>query len=165
MTLDQRAQQRLYVLNHVLAGELSATEAAGYLQVSLRTVRRLLARYRGDEVAAALVHWQPRRARARRAAGRAGHPRGLDAVQRWGDSEANRIAAEGFAAWDTTLTLENLVVDTTTQPTQVVVNVAGSSAPQETETRADPLASSLEEPVLLRIRSRPESIAGEIAVD
>lgn len=56
ITLDQRAQQRLYVLNHVLTGELTAAEAAGYLHVSIRTVRRLLARYRSEEGAAALVH-------------------------------------------------------------------------------------------------------------
>jgi transposase len=55
ITLDQRAQQRLYVLNHILAGELSATEAAGYLHLSVRSVRRLLARYR-QEGASALVH-------------------------------------------------------------------------------------------------------------
>lgn len=55
ITLDQRAQQRLYVLNHILAGELTAAEAAGYLHLSVRTVRRLLARYR-DEGATALVH-------------------------------------------------------------------------------------------------------------
>lgn len=56
ITLDARAQQRLYVLNHVLAGELSGEEAAAFLRVSERTVRRLLARYRGAEGAAALVH-------------------------------------------------------------------------------------------------------------
>jgi transposase len=56
ITLDQRAQRRLYVLNHVLTGELTAAEAAGYLHVSIRTVRRLLARYRSEEGAAALVH-------------------------------------------------------------------------------------------------------------
>ena len=55
ITLDTRAQQRLYVLNHVLAGELTAAEAAGYLGLSVRSMRRLLARYR-DEGAAALVH-------------------------------------------------------------------------------------------------------------
>lgn len=56
ITLDARAQQRLYVLNHVLAGELSGEEAAMFLRVSVRTVRRLLARYRGPTGAAALVH-------------------------------------------------------------------------------------------------------------
>ena len=56
ITLDTRAQQRLYVLNHVLAGELTAAEAAGYLGLSVRSIRRLLARYRGDDSAAALVH-------------------------------------------------------------------------------------------------------------
>ena len=43
ITLDARAQRRLYVLNHVLAGELSAADAAAYLAVSVRTVRKGLA--------------------------------------------------------------------------------------------------------------------------
>ena len=55
ISLDSRAQQRLYVLTHVLAGELSADEAAAVLRLSTRQVRRLLGRYR-DEGAAALVH-------------------------------------------------------------------------------------------------------------
>jgi len=56
ITLDARAQQRLYVLNHVLAGELTGEAAAAFLRLSVRTVRRLLSRYRGAEGAAALVH-------------------------------------------------------------------------------------------------------------
>jgi transposase len=56
ITLDARAQRRLLVLNHVRAGELSGEEAAGMLRVSVRTIRRLVARYRGPEGAAALVH-------------------------------------------------------------------------------------------------------------
>lgn len=56
ITLDARAQQRLYVLNHVLAGEITAAQAAAFLEVSVRTVRRLLAAYRSDRSAATLVH-------------------------------------------------------------------------------------------------------------
>jgi len=55
INLDSRAQRRLYVLNHVLAGELTIDEAARVLQLSTRQVRRLLDRYR-DKGAAALVH-------------------------------------------------------------------------------------------------------------
>jgi hypothetical protein len=44
------------VLDHVLAGELAAREAAGYLHLSVRSVRRLLARYHPEEGAAALIH-------------------------------------------------------------------------------------------------------------
>jgi transposase len=66
ITLDARAQQRLYVLNHVLAGELTGEEAAAFLHLSERTVRRLLARYRGTEGAAALVHGNTGRAPANR---------------------------------------------------------------------------------------------------
>jgi transposase len=55
ITLDARAQQRLYVLNHVLAGELSLDEAARVLRLSVRQVRRLIDRYRAAG-AAALVH-------------------------------------------------------------------------------------------------------------
>lgn len=53
--LDGRGQQRLYVLNHILAGELTAEQAARVLHCSERTVRRLLAAYRADG-AAGLVH-------------------------------------------------------------------------------------------------------------
>jgi transposase len=55
ITVNARAQWRLYVLNHILAGETSAADAAGYLGLSLRQVRRLLARYRTEGIAA-LVH-------------------------------------------------------------------------------------------------------------
>jgi transposase len=55
VTLDTRAQQRLVVLTHVLAGELDREAAAGVLRLSIRQVRRLLDRYR-VEGAVALVH-------------------------------------------------------------------------------------------------------------
>jgi len=92
-------------------------------------------------------------------------PLGINAVQRWGDSNANRAAAEVVTEWDPTMALENLVVDTTTKPTRVVVDLAGASAPQDTDALADSLAASLEEPVILTIRFRPEFVAGELGVD
>lgn len=92
-------------------------------------------------------------------------PLGLNAVQRWGDSNANRIATEILSEWDSALTLENLIVDTTTKPTQVVVDLAGATAPVDTDVLADSLASRLEEPVVLKVRFRPEFIAGELALD
>jgi transposase len=55
VTLDARAQQRLYVLGHVLAGELTVEEAAEYLKLSVRQVQRLERRYRA-EGPAAFVH-------------------------------------------------------------------------------------------------------------
>ena len=55
IALDARAQQRLYVLNHILAGELTVEQAAAYLELSDRQVRRLVDRYRAVG-AAALVH-------------------------------------------------------------------------------------------------------------
>ena len=55
ITLDARAQQRLYVLNHVLTGGLTAEEAALVLRLSIRQVRRLLRRYRAAG-SAGLVH-------------------------------------------------------------------------------------------------------------
>lgn len=54
ITLDTRAQQRLVVLTHVLAGELDVDAAAGVLRLSPRQVRRLLDRYRADGPAALL---------------------------------------------------------------------------------------------------------------
>ncbi|MEX1171074.1 MAG: ISNCY family transposase [Chloroflexota bacterium] len=65
ITLDARAQQRLYVLNHVLAGELTAEEAGRVLHLSVRQVRRLLRRYR-DDGSAGLVHGNRERAPAHR---------------------------------------------------------------------------------------------------
>jgi len=55
ISLDSKAQQRLYVLTHVLAGELTVAQAAAVLQLSTRQVDRLARRFR-DEGAAALVH-------------------------------------------------------------------------------------------------------------
>jgi len=55
ISLDSRAQQRLYVLSHVLAGELTLDEAGRVLRLSTRQVRRLAERYRTDG-AAAFIH-------------------------------------------------------------------------------------------------------------
>jgi hypothetical protein len=55
ITLDAKAQQRLLVLAPVLAGELDPGEAAAYLQLSTRQVKRLTDRLR-NEGAAGLVH-------------------------------------------------------------------------------------------------------------
>lgn len=55
ITLDAKAQQRLLVLTHVLAGELDPGEAAAHLQLSTRQVKRLAERLR-SEGAAGLVH-------------------------------------------------------------------------------------------------------------
>jgi transposase len=65
IALDGRTQQRLYVLNHVLAGELTADQAGRVLKLSVRQVRRLLDRYRADG-AAGLVHGNRGRSPAHR---------------------------------------------------------------------------------------------------
>jgi len=53
--LDTRAQQRLYVLTHVLVGEVTVAQAAAVLRLSTRQVDRLARRFRA-EGAAALIH-------------------------------------------------------------------------------------------------------------
>ena len=68
ITLDARAQHRLYVLNHVLTGGLTAEEAARVLHLSVRQVRRLLRRYRADG-SAGLVHGNRERAPVHRIPG------------------------------------------------------------------------------------------------
>lgn len=55
VTLSKREQQRSKVLTLVLTGEITAVEAAVRLKLSLRQVRRLLAGFRSDGVAA-LAH-------------------------------------------------------------------------------------------------------------
>ena len=68
ITLDARAQQRLAVMSHVLAGELSPAEAAAYLHLSSRQLRRLVKAYRHDG-ATALIHGNSGRAPVNRLAG------------------------------------------------------------------------------------------------
>ncbi len=51
-----RAQQRLMVLTHVLAGDLTLADAASYLRLSERHVRRLADGLAGDRGPAVLVH-------------------------------------------------------------------------------------------------------------
>jgi transposase len=63
ITLGARAQQRLHVLGYVLAGELTVEEAAEYLKLSIRQVRRLERAFR-LEGPAALVHGNAGRAPA-----------------------------------------------------------------------------------------------------
>ena len=55
ITLDRRAQQRLYVLTHVLVHELTVEAAAQVLELSIRQTRRLIERY-GSAGAGGLVH-------------------------------------------------------------------------------------------------------------
>ncbi|MBA2488656.1 MAG: ISNCY family transposase [Chloroflexi bacterium] len=56
ITLDARARQRHTVLTHLLTGELTLAEAATYLALSERHVRRLVAGLAGQRGAAVLVH-------------------------------------------------------------------------------------------------------------
>ena len=51
ITLDAKAQQRLLVLTHVLAGELAIADAAAYLRLSARQVGRLADRLRTEGAA------------------------------------------------------------------------------------------------------------------
>lgn len=55
VTLNNKEQKRLIVLNEVLAGRLTGAQAATVLGLSLRQIRRLLAAYRRDG-AAGLAH-------------------------------------------------------------------------------------------------------------
>ena len=55
LTLTQKEQARLQVLNGILEGQISVDEAAEVLGVSERHVWRILAEYR-KEGAAALAH-------------------------------------------------------------------------------------------------------------
>jgi len=55
VTLNQKEQKRLLVMNELLVGRLTGQEAAEVLGVTLRHIRRLLAAYR-QEGAGALAH-------------------------------------------------------------------------------------------------------------
>ena len=55
LTLNTQEQKRVLVLNRILAGQVSAAEAAILLNLSHRQVQRMLAAYRKEGVAA-VVH-------------------------------------------------------------------------------------------------------------
>src|SRR5947209_6112880 len=55
ITLNTQEQKRMMVLNRILAGQLSAAEAASLLKLSPRQMQRILAAYRKEGVAA-VVH-------------------------------------------------------------------------------------------------------------
>ncbi|MGB3715130.1 MAG: ISNCY family transposase, partial [Candidatus Promineifilaceae bacterium] len=55
VTLNSKEQKRLLVMNEVVAGRMTAQQAADMLGITLRQTRRILARYR-REGAAALAH-------------------------------------------------------------------------------------------------------------
>src|SRR5262245_34788151 len=55
ITLNDREQRRVLILNKVNQGQLTAAKAAQLLARSVRQVRRLLARYR-QRGAAAVIH-------------------------------------------------------------------------------------------------------------
>lgn len=54
VTLTTRDQTRIVILNRILDGQLTAIEAADMLSLSVRQVRRVLAAYREDGVAAVI---------------------------------------------------------------------------------------------------------------
>ena len=59
VTLSRKEQQRARVLVQILEGRLAMPDAARLLGLSVRHVRRLLAKA-GQHGLAALAHWQPR---------------------------------------------------------------------------------------------------------
>ena len=65
VTLNRKEQKRLKVLNEVIAGHMTGQQAAEMLDLSLRHVRRVLARYRQEGIGA-LSHGNRGRASPRR---------------------------------------------------------------------------------------------------
>jgi transposase len=55
VTLNRKEQKRLILLNEVIARHMTGQQAAEMLDLSLRHIRRMLARYRQDGIAA-LAH-------------------------------------------------------------------------------------------------------------
>ncbi|HEY8868469.1 MAG TPA: ISNCY family transposase [Candidatus Limnocylindrales bacterium] len=101
ISLDARAQRRLYVLNHILAHELTLDEAARVLAISVRQVRRLVQRHR-VEGAAALVHGN----------------RGRQPVNRLDDerrAQLAELARTTYAGFNPVHLAESLVVDEATE--------------------------------------------------
>lgn len=132
ITLDARAQQRLLVLAHVLAGELDVGEAAAYLRLSSRQVMRLVERLR-TEGAAALVHGN----RGRRPANR------VDDAMRGAIVEHARTTFAGFNPVHLAETLAE--ADPTVPSARTVQRILVEAGVEPTRTRRPPAHRSRRE--------------------
>ncbi len=120
ITLDTRAQQRLVVLTHVLAGELPLETAAAVLGLSTRQTKRLVDRYHA-EGAGAFVHGNVGRSPANR-------------VSETTRAQVIELAATTFAGFNPVHLAENLAsevgLDLSARTLRRILRAAGLTPPR-----------------------------------
>jgi len=82
-------------------------------------------------------------------------PLAYNAVETYGLSDRNRLAADTVREWDPSLTIDRLIVDPTRDPTRVTIELSGEVRDQEPGILAGMLARQLGNQVDLAISFRP----------
>lgn len=82
-------------------------------------------------------------------------PLAFNAVETYGQSEQNRVAAHAIEEWDPTLTIDRLVVNPTRDPMRVTVELSGEAGDKRPEALASLLAERLGKRIDLAVSFQP----------
>lgn len=82
-------------------------------------------------------------------------PLALNAVETYGQSEQNRVAAHAIEEWDPTLTIDRLVVNPMRDPMRVTVELSGVAGDKQPEVLASLLAERLGKRIDLAVSFQP----------
>jgi uncharacterized hydrophobic protein (TIGR00271 family) len=82
-------------------------------------------------------------------------PLALNALDKYGQSEQNRVAADAIEQWDPTLSIDRLVVNPTRDPMRVTIALSGDAADHRPEDLASLLAERLGERIDLVLSFQP----------
>jgi uncharacterized hydrophobic protein (TIGR00271 family) len=82
-------------------------------------------------------------------------PLALNAIETYGQSEQNRVAAGVIEEWDPTLTIDRLVVNPTRDPMRVTVELSGEAGDKRPELLASLLAERLGNRIDLALSFQP----------
>lgn len=90
-------------------------------------------------------------------------PLAFNAIETYGWSDDNRVAADVVAEWDPAVAIDRLVVDPTRNPTRVTIEVSGAAEEKQPERLAAMLAEGLGRRVDLALSFRPvyRGLAGD----
>jgi uncharacterized hydrophobic protein (TIGR00271 family) len=82
-------------------------------------------------------------------------PLAFNAIETYGQSDQNRVAAGVIGDWDSTLTIDRLVVDPTRDPMRVTIELSGEAGDKRPEVLADLLAERLGRRIDLALSFQP----------
>ncbi|MFV2064342.1 MAG: hypothetical protein ACC726_12640, partial [Chloroflexota bacterium] len=82
-------------------------------------------------------------------------PLAWNAIETYGQSDKNRVAADVIAEWDPSLTVTRLVVDTTERPLRISLEVSGEGLTEVPDVLAALLARRFDSGVELTLDFQP----------